>query len=221
MLKQYDEARWSIRADVLEIIENLAEANKEGLDALVALDSAKLETVRTPLAEVNAKTEKIDNDIVLLFAKYTPEARDLREMVSYLKITTALNRIRTNINNYLKNMQGMLREENEEIAGLIKNSLSINRCTAHAFDLAIEMFKTFDDNDKIRDLAVKIDVEYSKTDDIYANLEKDVLQKMGSAQGEAEEYFNLLKYIRKNLKIIDRLDTVAQRVIFARMGGKL
>jgi phosphate transport system protein len=46
-----------------------------------------------------------------------------------------------------------------------------------------------------------------------------VVQKMG--EGRAEEYFNLLKYIRKNLKIIDRLDSMAQRVIFARMGGKL
>jgi phosphate transport system protein len=45
------------------------------------------------------------------------------------------------------------------------------------------------------------------------------VQKMG--EGRAEEYFNLLKYIRKNLKIIDRLDSMAQRVIFARMGGKL
>jgi phosphate transport system protein len=44
---------------------------------------------------------------------------------------------------------------------------------------------------------------------------------MGEADGKAEEYFNLLKYIRKNLKIIDRLDSISQRVIFARMGGKL
>lgn len=93
--------------------------------------------------------------------------------------------------------------------------------TVHAFDYALTMFQTFDDNDKINNLASKIDVEYSKTDDIYTLLEKEVIQKICGADRFAEEYFNLLKYIRKNLKIIDRLDSMAQRVIFARMGGKL
>jgi len=221
MLKQYNEARHDVRLSILNIVEDLAKANKGGLDALTSLNANKFETARKSIKDVNKRTEKIDNDIVLLFAKYTPEARDLREMVSYLKITSSLNRIRTNINNYLKNMQGMLDEDNKEMEKLIQDSLNINRCTLNAFDSTIEMLKTFEDHNKIKELAIKIDVEYSKTDDIYALLEKDVIQKMSSADGLAEEYFNLLKYIRKNLKIIDRLDSVAQRIIFARMGGKL
>ncbi len=221
MLPGYQDARHEVRANVLSIVKELARANKEALEALVATDAAQLEAVRQPLKDIINQTEKIDNNIVLIFAKYTPEARDLREMVSYLKITSALNRIRANINNYLKNMQSILTEENEGMVQLVQDSLRINRCTLNAFDQIIEMFQTFDDNDKIKALAVKIDVEYSKTDDIYTLLEKEVIQKMGAADGLAEEYFNLLKYIRKNLKIIDRLDSIAQRVIFARMGGKL
>jgi phosphate transport system protein len=221
MLPGYQDARHTVRANVLQVLEELAAANKEGLEALQTTDAMKLEAARSRLKDVSKETEKIDNDIVLIFARYTPEARDLRELVSYLKITSALNRIRANINNYLKNMQSMLTEENQNIRQLIQDSLSINRCTLNAFDQTIEMFQTFDDNDKIKELAVKIDVEYNKTDDIYSLLEKEVIQKIGTADGLAEEYFNLLKYIRKNLKIIDRLDSMAQRVIFARMGGKL
>lgn len=118
-------------------------------------------------------------------------------------------------------MQSMLAEDDVNIVQFIKDSLSINRCTINAFNKTIEMFETFDDNDKIKQLAIEIDVEYAKTDDIYALLEKSVIQKMGEADGLAEEYFNLLKYIRKNLKIVDRLDSIAQRIIFARIGGKL
>ncbi len=221
MFPGYQDARHAVRADVLKVLEGLATANKEGFEALKDIDAVKLEEARSRLKDFSGETEKIDNDIVVIFAKYTPEARDLREMVSYLKITSALNRIRANINNYLKNMQSMLMEKNENITQLIQDSLSINRCTLNAFDYAMEMFQTFDDNDKIKSLAVKIDVELSKTDDIYALLEKEVIQHIGHADGLAEEYFNLLKYIRKNLKIIDRLDSMAQRVIFARMGGKL
>jgi phosphate uptake regulator len=152
--------------------------------------------------------------IPVLLANNFAEAQDL-------KITSALNRIKTNINNYLKNMQSMLAEEDVNIIQFIKESLSINHCTINAFDKTIEMFETFDDNDKVKKLAIGIDVEYAKTDDIYALLEKSAVQKMGEADGKAEEYFNLLKYIRKNLKIIDRLDSIAQRIIFARIGGKL
>lgn len=221
MLPGYEEARLAVRADVLSVLEGLATANKEGLEALQATDAVKLEEARSRLKDISQETEKIDNDIVLIFAKYTPEARDLRELVSYLKITSALNRIRGNINNYLKNMQSMLLEKNEKMIQLIQDSLRINHCTLNAFDYTVEMLQTFDDNDQIKALAAKIDVEYSKTDDIYTLLEKDVIQQIGSSDGLAEEYFNLLKYIRKNLKIIDRLESISQRVIFARMGGKL
>ncbi|WP_295420640.1 PhoU domain-containing protein [Sulfurovum sp.] len=221
MLTKYQEARHEVRSTVLAVVKRLAKANEEALKALEGSDENQLEEVRKTIKNITKETEKIDNDIVLIFARYTPEAKDLREMVSYLKITSEFNRIRSNINNYLKNMQSMLSEEDVNIIQFIKESLSINRCTINAFDKTIEMFETFDDNDKIKQLAIEIDVEYAKTDDIYALLEKGVVQKMGEAGGQAEEYFNLLKYIRKNLKIIDRLDSIAQRTIFARIGGKL
>jgi len=221
MLSGYSEARHEVRDQVIDVIKTLAKANDNALKALEASDTHELEEVRKSIKSIGKQTEVIDNEIVLIFAKYTPEAKDLREMVSYLKITSAFNRIKTNINNYLKNMQSMLAEEDANIVQFIKDSLSINRCTINAFNKTIEMFETFNDNDKIKQLAIEIDVEYAKTDDIYALLEKSVVQKMGEADGLAEEYFNLLKYIRKNLKIVDRLDSIAQRIIFARMGGKL
>jgi len=221
MLTQYQEARREVRAAVLEVTEILAEANRQALEAIEQAETSQMEQARKSLKPVNKMTEAIDNKLVIIFARYTPEARDLREMVSYLKITSGLNRIKASLNSYLKNMQSMLSEDEVNIIQFIKESLSINRCTINAFEKTLEMFRTFDDNEQIRNLATEIDVEYAKTDDIYALLEKSVLQKMNEAEGKAEEYFNLLKYIRKNLKIIDRLDSIAQRIIFARMGGKL
>jgi len=221
MLPQYHDARHAVRDTVIDLVKNLSETNKLALEAMETRDATALETARNGLKEMASVTEKIDNDVVLIFAKFTPGARDLREMVSYLKVTSALNRIRNNINSYLKNMQGVLAEENESVKTLIDDSLRINRCTLNAFDYTIEMLNTFEDDDKIKKLASKIAVEYSKTEDIYSILEKDMVQKMNDAEGDAQEYFNLLKYFRKNLKIIDRLNSIAHRVIFARMGGKL
>ena len=221
MLVGYNEARHEVRDTVVEVVTNLSIANKLALQALESADAQGLEQARKSLKMISGTTEKIDNDIVLIFAKFSPEARDLREMVSYLKVTSGLNRIHANIKNYIKNMQGLLNENNPEVNKVIKDSLSINRCTLNAFDATLEMLQTFDDNDKIQALATKIEVEFSKTDDIYSLLEKELIHKMGNSHTVAEEYFNLLKYIRKNLKIIDRLESISSRIIFARMGGKL
>ena len=221
MLPQYHDARHAVRDTIIEMVEDLAKTNKLALEAIENNSVEGIEKARIELKEMTAIIEKIDNDIVLIFAKFTPGARDLREMVSYLKVTSALNRIRTYTNNYLKNMQGVLMEDNREMSEFIRDSLRINKCTLNAFENTIEMLKTFDDDNKIKKLSSKISVEHSKTEDVYSILEKDMVQAMSDGKSIPENYFNLLKYFRKNLKIIDRLETIAQRVIFARMGGKL
>ena len=221
MLIRYRAERDKIRSEVIGVVESLKEANKKALEALESSDAEALERAREPIKNLSDKTERIDNDIVRIFVRFSPEARDLREMVSYLKITSALNRIRTNINNYLKNMQHIVTLDSKNIHQIIKESLKINRSTLNSFDYILEMLQTFDNNSRVKELAKKIEIEYSKTDDIYSVIEKEVIQKISDSYKEAEEYFNLLKYIRKNLKIIDKLEAISRRVIFARMGGKL
>ena len=163
----------------------------------------------------------IDNLILTIFALYTPEARDLREMVAFLKITSALQRIANNEKNYIKNMAICNPESDQDIKRIIKESLHINRCTIRALEYTIDMVKETQDMDRLKELNVKIDVEYSKTDDIYAMVEKDVLQVMHNNHAMNDDNVNILKYIRKNLKIIDRLEDISARLMFARLGGKL
>ena len=221
MLPGYNEARHEVRDAVLEVMKDLSDANKHTLEAIEEGDISALEAARKLMEDIGERMEKIDNAIVVIFAKYAPEAKDLRELVSYLKMTSSMSRIRTNISNYSKNMQSMLASNNAEINRFIKDSLCINKCTMHAFELTLEMLQCFDDHDRVQDLATRIEVEYDKTDDIYSMLEKNIMEKMDSSYAMTEEYLNLLKYIRKNLKIIDRLESISGRIIFARIGGKL
>jgi len=173
------------------------------------------------LKSIGKKVTDIDNLILTIFALYTPEARDLREMVAFLKITSALQRIATNEKNYIKNMAICNPELDEDIKRIIKESLHINRCTIRTLEYTMEMVNETEDMEKLKELNAKIDVEYSKTDDIYAMIEKDVLQVMHNTYSMNDENVNILKYIRKNLKIIDRLEDISSRLLFARIGGKL
>jgi len=105
---------------------------------------------------------------------------------------------------YIKNMQHTVTLNSEDIHQVIRESLKINRSTLQSFDYILEMLNTFEDNRRVEELDKSIQDEHNRTDDIYSMLEKRVIQKINESHREAEEYFNLLKYIRKNLKIIDR-----------------
>jgi phosphate transport system protein len=108
-----------------------------------------------------------------------------------------------------------------DIRESITDSLPINKCTVRAIEYTIEMVRETEDRERLKELAAKIEVEASKTDDIYSMLEKEILQNMDKSHKMRDEYFNLLKYIRKNLKIIDRLEDIASKLMFARIGGLL
>jgi len=221
MLDKNLERLEDVRARTIEILDDLTISQKLALQALEKCDSESFEQVKIPLKQINKKADDIDNLILTVCALYSPEAKDLREMIAFLKITSSLQRIANNEKNYMKNMAICNPDSDEEIKRVIKESLSINRCTIKALEYTIEMIKETEDMDRLKELATKIDVEYSKTDDIYSLIEKDLLQTMHQEHKLNEEHINLLKYIRKNLKIVDRLEDIVSRLIFARMGGKL
>ncbi|CAA6814701.1 MAG: Phosphate transport system regulatory protein PhoU [uncultured Sulfurovum sp.] len=221
MLSKNAERLEEVRERTIEILEDLTISQKLALQALEECDSKSFEQVKVPLKTINKKANEIDNLILTVCALYSPEAGDLRELIAFLKITSALQRIATNEKNYMKNMAICNPESDDEIKRVIKESLSINRCTIKALEYTIEMIHETEDEDKLNELAARINVEYSKTDDIYSMIEKDLLQKMHKDHQVNEDYINLMKYIRKNLKIIDRLEDIVSRLIFARIGGKL
>ncbi|MGB5506444.1 MAG: PhoU domain-containing protein [Sulfurovum sp.] len=221
MLSKNEQKLAEVREKTAEIFEDLIISQKLALQAIEACDSKSFDQVKVPLKTINAKVEDVDNLILKIFALYTPEASDLREMVGFLKITSSLQRIAINEKNYMKNMEICNPESGDEMKRVIKESLSINRCTIKALEYTVEMLHETEDKDRIKDLASKIDVENSKTDDIYSMIEKDALQVMHKEHVINEDMLNLLKYIRKNSKIIDRLEDISSRLLFARIGGKL
>ena len=221
MLTKNAEKLIEVRERTVAILDDLTISQKLALQALETCDTESFDQVKIPLKMINQHVEDIDNLILTIFALYTPEAKDLREMVAFLKITSSLQRIATNEKNYMKNMAICNPDSDEDVKRVIKESLSINRCTIKALEYTMEMIRETEDRDKIKELAARIDVEYSKTDDIYSMIEKDVLQMMHQNHKLNEEYINLLKYIRKNLKIVDRLEDISARLLFARLGGRL
>lgn len=219
MLSKNEQRLAEVRKNTAEILEDLLISQRLVLHAIEECDPKSFDQVKIPLKTINKKVDDVDSLILKIFALYSPEASDLREMVAFLKITSNLQRIAINEKNYINNMEVCNADAREDVKKVIKDSLSINRCAIKALEYAIEMIHEVQDKDRLQELASKIDVENSKTDDIYSLIEKDALQIMHKEHVINEEILNLLKNIRKNSKIIDRLDDIASRLIFARIGG--
>ncbi|MEA3418337.1 MAG: hypothetical protein U9Q90_02970 [Campylobacterota bacterium] len=219
MLHKNEERINKVREDAIEVLNDLLTSEKLLLQGLENCDQESYDQAFIPHKKIGKKIEAIDSNIITVLTLYTPEAKDLREMVAFLKITSALKRVVNNLKNYIKNMEICNPHAEEDVKMIIAESLAINRCTINSLEYTIEMVKETEDRDKLRELASKISVEASKTDDIYALVEKEILLKMNSKQMLKEEHFNLLKYIRKNLKVTDRLEDIAARLLFARVGG--
>ncbi|HHO41943.1 MAG TPA: hypothetical protein ENN12_01115 [Epsilonproteobacteria bacterium] len=221
MLETNIEKISQVREKTIEILEDLTISQKLALHALEACDEKSFLQIKIPLKKINEQVEDVDNLIVTILARYAPEASDLREVVAFLKITYSLQRIATNEKNYMKNMSICNAQTDPEAKRIIQESLAINRCTIRALESIIEMIQTTNDHSALEDLERKINLENSKTDDIYSVIEKEALQVMHKESNINDISWDLLKYIRKNLKIMERLEDIASKLIFARIGGKL
>lgn len=73
-----------------------------------SLDVSRFESSKTLLKNVEAQANAIDNEIVVTLTLFGPEARDLRKMIAYLKITNEVVKIAENVRSFSKRMVGHL-----------------------------------------------------------------------------------------------------------------
>jgi phosphate transport system protein len=114
MLKTYEEKIKTIKNEIRQIGEIVLKANKTSLKALKDNDINLLKDIDLSLKKLVSKSNEVDNLIVTTLALYSPEAKDLRHMVSYLKITNELVRAGTNSKIFIKTFRKSFSEELDE-----------------------------------------------------------------------------------------------------------
>ena len=87
---------------------------------------------------------------------------------------------------------------------------------------AIEMIDCCeDDTTKIDELYNKALVEESKTDDLYAMVEKNILKLITKNAELSRDYFDILSSLRRIEKVADRAVSIASLMQFAHLGGEI
>ncbi|RXJ91810.1 PhoU family transcriptional regulator [Arcobacter sp. CECT 8983] len=219
MLKPYIESINKIKEEIKNIGEEISHANKISLSALKENDSSMLKDVNLSLKKLSTKSNEIDNLIVKTLALYSPEAKDLREMVSYLKITNELMRAAAYSKTFAKNFRKSFSQELNADA-ILEYAIPLLKTSNLALNTAIEMIGE-DDEKIIEEKFNKVLVEDSKTDDLYAMIEKNILKLITKKIELSKDYFEVLSSLRRLEKISGRASSIANLLVFAEVGGDL
>lgn len=218
MLDKYED-QLNILKNSIEILQTkmiqAVDACEAGVDAL---DVAKLQDAREALENFEENANEVDQIIIKIFALFTPEAAQLRELIAFLKITNELVRIKDNVNSFAKRMQAH-----------IKNEVNLDSLTEYSNHLAKSAFKAIafsikslgvTRRDDVQDLFRNTCVEESKTDDLYSVLEKNVMSDLYKNIPNSPELVEVLRTMRKLERMADRSVNITRLMLFARVGGE-
>ena len=217
MLPQYKEKLEEIKNSVSEIATGLCKANQLILDAMQECSEEEFAKAREHIRNVSSKTTDIDNNIIKTLALYSPEARDLRLLVAYLKITNELVRASSNTRSYIKGFVKTCKELDKNIVN--EYAIPMQRATIEALSSMVEMLSN-DDSDEVQELYSKVLIAESKSDDLYDMIESSVLSKDGEIKDFATTN-KMLSSLRKSEKIADRALSIASLLLYASIGGAI
>ena len=219
MLKPYETKLTNVKKEIEQISISVIEALELCLKALNDRKIEDLNNVEITEKKILAKSSEIDNIIVSTLALYSPEAKDLRRLVSFLKITNELVRTAANTKDFAKKF---------------KKSYSSDLDTAIILEYAIPLLKSallslktatsiIDEHDEkqIEEKYHRVVVEESKTDDLYLMIEKNILKLISKNLDLSKEYFDILSSLRRLEKIADRAVSIAKLFQFAQIGGDI
>ncbi len=219
MLKNYINDLKTTKENIKTIISDIKEANETILNIIKDFNNKdKLLEAKNIIKNISSRANNIDNKIVLIMAKFSPEAKDLREMIAYLKLTTVLARISTNTKNLIK---GLIELEDKNIFNHIKSFyIPMQEEVIKSLTYLLEMIDN-ESSDEINDLYNQIIISENKLDDYYEVLQEEIFKLAGNDLNKYKQYQKLLSSLKKLEKIGDRILIAASLILFAKIGGEL
>ena len=215
MVTKFEESMDEIKAKVTDIGTGLLNANVLLLEALKDCDAQKFNDARSHIKNIGAKADAIDNAIIKVLALYTPEAKDLRQVVAYLKITNELSRACSNSRSFIRGFTDVC--EDVAVETINEYAVPMQVSTVKAIKLTISMINC-DDTDEIQEIYNDALIEESKTDDLYEMVERN-LTIQAKDSNDFEKFHKMLKALRKSGKIASRAISIANLLVYAKVGG--
>ncbi len=219
MSTKYDNKIDEIRGLIHNLLESIVVANQMSLESYNSGDLDAYKEIQEKFNNIEVHGDIIDNEIIKTFALFGPEAKELRSLVAYLKMTNEIVRIGEGVRKYAKRMKQHSESECnlEPLNGTI---IQLHKSTVKALEYILECFKDLDECN-IEEYYRKIMVEESKNDDIFSILEKDIMTLIIEERELSPEYVKVLGTLRKLERTCDRSVNIANLMMYAKQGGEI
>lgn len=219
MLRTYEEKLNTIKDEIIKMGHDVVEALESTNKALVNRDMSALKDIDLSSKKLSIKSNEIDNIIVTTLALYSPEAKDLRQLVSFLKISNEIVRAGSNVKDFAK-MFRKAYSEDLNTNTILEYAVPLQRSALLSFQTTLSMIDEIDSK-HIEEKYHRVIVEESKTDDLYSMIEKNILKLIAKNLDLSKEYFDILSALRRLEKTADRAVSIANLLQFAQVGGEI
>jgi len=218
MLPTFQTNLQEVRAKIIAIGEDLVHSNELILEALKDCDTQKFAKARNFIKNITSRTDEIDNAIIKILALYTPEAKDLRQVVAYFKITNEVARACSNTRSFIRGFTDVCGEL--DVDNVNEYALPMQTSTVKAIKTSIAMI-SIDDSDELQEMYEDVLIEENKADDLYEMIERKLVSQAENSAKSFETYHKMLRALRKSEKIAGRAISVANLLVYIKMGGHL
>jgi phosphate transport system protein len=219
MLKPYEAKLQNIKDEISKIGVDVIHSLELSLRALEDKKIDDLKNVEITEKKLLLKSNEIDNIIVTTLALYSPEAKDLRQLVSYLKITNELVRTGSNAKDFAKMFKKSYSDD-LNTSMILEYAVPLLRSALLSLQTSISIIDETNPN-HIEEKYHRVIVEESKTDDLYLMIEKNILKLISKNLDLSKEYFDILSALRRLEKIADRAVSISNLLHFAQVGGDM
>jgi phosphate transport system protein len=198
---------------LLDMAHKAENAVKESINALIEQDLEKARQIIDGDNEIDRMDHEINDKALLLIAKESPVATDLRKIIVAIKISSEVERIADNAVNIAKAVQHIGREK------LIKDIIDIPKMMDLALEMLQDSLHAYYEDDPVlaRDCAEKDD----KVDEMYGKLIRELIGYLPNnphATNQITELSYVCRYIER---LGDHSTNIAENVIFLVTGKRL
>ena len=207
-----------IKNEMIALGQVVLASNQQILAALEECQPCKLDDIsKIKKQERYKKIDEIDDLIIKFFALYTPEAKDLRLLIAFLKMTNEFDRIANSCNSFIRDFPLALSDEVDKDF-ILEYAIPLQKTSVAALTGALNLID-LDDKDRVHEEFKNVVVEEAKNDDLYQIIEKNLLKKINDNITLSQDYQDIMQALRRLEKVADRALSIASLMHYAKLGG--
>ncbi|SFS71709.1 phosphate signaling complex protein PhoU [Marininema halotolerans] len=215
MIRPFDTSLKEVKESLLTMGEKLEVAINKAVKSLANLDASLGREVMRHDAEVDKIEEELDMKVATLIATQQPVAKDLRKLISALKIASDMER--------MADLAGNIAETT---VNLVENDQKLFKKLEKIPEMALITQKMVHDGiNSYIDGNVELAKEMARRDDevdqMYEEIVKELLERMIHEQQFTEVSLRLCFVARYLERIADHATNIAEEIVYIETGKRV